>query len=90
MSINIVSGAQTDETVGPNGEQAPTLQAAVANLQPKVPSRVGFNAAKAGDVFQCGGGVSIGFDGTGAISHLVGSDGYTYAGTNHTLASEPH
>ena len=65
---------------------AARLQAQVAALQPLVPSRAGFTAAKAGDVFHCGGGVSIGFDSSGAIAHLVGADGYAYASPGHTLA----
>eukprot|EP01052_Picozoa_sp_SAG31_P025252 SAG31_NODE_2203_length_6199_cov_6.619836_5_plen_269_part_00 len=48
----------------------------------------GFKAAKPGDVFACGKGesVQIGFDATGAISHLIGSDGHVFADKNHTLA----
>ena len=77
-----------DTLANANHPLAAVLKAAVADLQPKVPSRSaseGFKPAKAGETFKCGG-VSIGFDATGAISHLVGSDGHVWADATHTLA----
>ena len=77
-----------DTLANANHPLAAVLKAAVADLQPKVPSRSaseGFKPAKPGQTFKCGG-VSIGFDETGAISHLVGSDGHVWADATHTLA----
>lgn len=77
-----------DTLVNAKHPLADVLRAEVADLQPKVPSRLGFKAAKAGDLFKCGRGqkISIGFDSTGAVAHLVGTDGYAYATPGSTLA----
>ena len=58
-----------------------------SDLEPTVPSLDGYKSARAGDVFTCGG-LELGFDEGGAISHLVdGRDGYSWADAEHTLCA---
>jgi hypothetical protein len=66
-----------------NHPLAQPLQTAVAGLQPKVPDLTGFSTAKVDTIYRCGG-ISVGFDKTGSISHLS-KGGYSWASAGSTL-----
>merc|ERR1712032_988655 len=54
-----------------------------ANIEHEFPSLQGYEVGQAGDIVKCGN-FEIGFDKSGAVSHLV-RDGVPWADANHAI-----